>query len=71
MVARHPAPRSSGTALLSRRTVSHPGGYETRLPVLRKMMAAFLAGATIGWVEERESEFDDFEFEEVRPRCHR
>ncbi|MCU1635444.1 MAG: hypothetical protein JWQ68_683, partial [Cryobacterium sp.] len=31
------------------------------------MMAAFLAGATIGWVEERESEFDDFEFEEVRP----
>jgi hypothetical protein len=28
-------------------------------------------GAAIGWVEERDSEFDDFEFEEVRSRCHR
>jgi hypothetical protein len=71
MVARHSGVRSVGAVMLSHRAVLHPLGYETRLPVLRKMMAAFLAGATIGWVEERESEFDDFEFEEVRPRCHR
>jgi hypothetical protein len=34
MVARHSEPRSSRTALVSRRSVSHPKAYETARPFI-------------------------------------